>query len=232
MITRLVLLPGMDGTGTLFADFVRALPNLFETEVVRYPFDKSLSYAELMNLVQAAAPASEPFVILAESFSTPLAVQYAATHPPNLKGLVLCAGFVSSPVRGWRRFACSLLAPIAFRFPPSRLLAELFLVGRDAPRSLVTAVRSAISSAHPKVLSDRLRGILACDVREAFDRITAPILYIQAQQDRLVHSPCLEEIRHIKPHVEVSTIAGPHLILQREPQKAAAVVARFVQTLA
>ena len=232
MIKRLVLLPGMDGTGTLFADFVHALSDRFETEVVRYPSDKCLSYAELMNLVQAAAPVSEPFVILAESFSTPLAVQYAATHPPNLKGVVLCAGFVSSPVRGWRRFACSLLAPIAFLFPLSRLSAELFLVGRDAPHSLLTTVRSAISSARPKVLSGRLRCILACDVRNELVQITAPILYIQAQHDRLVHSPCLEEIRRIKPQVEVATIAGPHLILQREPQKAAAEVARFVQTLA
>jgi pimeloyl-ACP methyl ester carboxylesterase len=232
MIKRLVLLPGMDGTGTLFADFEHALPNRFETEVVRYPSDKSLSYAELMNLVQAAAPVSEPFVILAESFSTPLVVQYAATHPPNLKGLVLCAGFVSSPMPGWRRFACSLLAPIAFRFPLSRLVARLFLIGRDAPHSLLTAVRSAISSPQPKVLSDRLRSILDCDVRDELAQITAPILYIRAQQDRLVHSPCLEEIRRIKPQVEVAKIAAPHLVLQREPKKAAAVVARFVQTLA
>jgi len=36
MIRRLVLLPGMDGTGELFADFVEALPDAFDGRVVRY----------------------------------------------------------------------------------------------------------------------------------------------------------------------------------------------------
>ena len=74
MIKRLVLLPGMDGTGDLFADFVSALPDGFETGIVRYPTEIFLSYSELMPLVQSLAPASEPFVLVAESFSTPLAL--------------------------------------------------------------------------------------------------------------------------------------------------------------
>ncbi len=43
MIT-LVLLPGMDGTGCLFADFVSALGSEFETILVRYPSDEPLGY--------------------------------------------------------------------------------------------------------------------------------------------------------------------------------------------
>ena len=69
---RFVLLPGMDGTGELFADFVDALPKSFETVRVRYPADRCLSYSELEELVQAAC--SEPFMLVAESFSTPLAI--------------------------------------------------------------------------------------------------------------------------------------------------------------
>ena len=34
---KLVLLPGMDGTGELFDSFVKALPQSFTTEIVRYP---------------------------------------------------------------------------------------------------------------------------------------------------------------------------------------------------
>lgn len=71
MIKKLVMLPGMDGTGELFADFVEALPDRFEVEVVRYPTNVCLSYTELMTFVQSAAPGSEPFVLIAESFSPP-----------------------------------------------------------------------------------------------------------------------------------------------------------------
>ncbi len=69
---KLVLLPGMDGTGELFAEFVAALAGEFETETVRYPTERCLSYAELENFVRAACPISGPFLLLAESFSTPL----------------------------------------------------------------------------------------------------------------------------------------------------------------
>ncbi|MBX9790721.1 MAG: hypothetical protein K2Y37_17530 [Pirellulales bacterium] len=36
-MTTLVLLPGLDGTGSLFADFVSALDGQIETVVVAYP---------------------------------------------------------------------------------------------------------------------------------------------------------------------------------------------------
>jgi len=35
-------------------------------------------------------------VILAESFSAPIAIRLAAEAPPNLKALVICAGFIES----------------------------------------------------------------------------------------------------------------------------------------
>jgi pimeloyl-ACP methyl ester carboxylesterase len=231
MIQRLVLLPGMDGTGELFADFVKALPLEFETEIVRYPTDFSHSYPELMTFVRSAVPASEPFVLMTESYSTPLAIQFAATNPPYLKGLILCAGFASSPVRGWLRFLCSFLSLFLFRLKIPGFAAKLFLIGPNAAPSLLVAVQAAISSVHPKVLTARLRSVLNCDVRAELGRVTVPILYIQASRDRLVHASSMEEIQRIKSQIVVATIAGPHLILQREPQQAAEVVTRFVQGL-
>ena len=43
----LVLLPGLDGTGLLFADFVANLASDIDPIVVRYPPDVPLGYAEL-----------------------------------------------------------------------------------------------------------------------------------------------------------------------------------------
>ncbi len=226
--TKLVLLPGLDGTGELFSEFVAALAGEFEIATLRYPAEQCLSYAELEDFVQVACPISGPFVLLAESFSTPLAIKYAASNPGNLEGLVLCAGFATSPVRGWRRFLGSLLAPLMFHVPLPNLAAKLWLVGPDASPSLLAAVRSAVSSVQSRVLAARLRAVLGCDVRAELGRVAVPILYIQAQQDRLVSPSCLEELRRIKPQMAVVALAGPHLLLQREPRRAAETVARFV----
>lgn len=224
---KLVLLPGMDGTGTLFSEFIAMLPGTYEAVAVSYPTEQYLPYSELEEIVRVACPTSEPFVLLAESFSTPLALQYAATNPTNLAGLVLCAGFAASPVKGWRRFLGSLLAPLMFHLPLPNLAAKLWLVGPDAPTSLLVSVRDAISSVQPRVLAARLRAVLASDVRRAVGQIGVPILYLQAKQDRLVSASCLKVIQWSKPDVAVAVLDGPHLLLQKHPLKAVEVVMEF-----
>jgi surfactin synthase thioesterase subunit len=52
--TRLVLLPGMDGTDLLFEPLLDALPAEWEPTVVRYPPDEALEYEALLEVVQAS----------------------------------------------------------------------------------------------------------------------------------------------------------------------------------
>lgn len=226
---RLVLLPGLDGTGELFAPFVEALPKGFETEIVCYPTDRCLSPSGLNQFLYSTVSGSAPFVLIAESFSSPVAIEWAATNPPNLRGLVICAGFATSPVRGWLRFICLSLSPICFLLRPPEFVVKLLLVGADAPSPLVTAVRAAISSVRPKVLAARFRAVLACDVRSELSKVSVPTLFVQPTKDRLIGVAKLEEMRRIRPAAAVEMIAGPHLLFQREPEKTAEVVAMFAR---
>ena len=230
-VTKLVLLPGMDGTGELFKSFVETLPGGLQAVIVRYPTVECLPYRDLMPLVCSAAPTSEPFVLLAESFSTPLAIRYAATHPVNLKGLILCAGFASSPVQGWRRFLCSLLTPVLFRFAAPKFVLRHFLIGADAPPSLLAEVKAAITRVTIEVLTVRLGEVLDCDVFEELGRVEVPILYLRAKRDRLIADRCSMEIQRIQALTVVEMIDGPHLILQREPTEATLRISKFIQEL-
>lgn len=230
-IARLVLLPGMDGTGSLFKEFIEALPSSIEAKVVLYPTDSVQSYAELHQLFESALPTSEPFVLFAESFSAPLAMQWAASGHPNLRGLVICAGFATSPVRGWFRHICLLLSPVCFLVKPPTVAIKRLLVGPEASPSLVAAVKSAIRSVKPGVLSHRLRLTLTCDSRSALGKVKIPTLFIQAIQDRLVSPDCIEEMRSLQPEFAVERIVGPHLLLQARPKKMAEVVSAFVLPL-
>jgi len=229
--TELILLPGMDGTGELFLEFAAALPADLRATTVQYPTDRCLSNSELENFVRAACPATGSFVLLAESYSTPLAIKFAASNPRNLEGLVLVAGFATSPVRGWCRVLGTLLVPLMSHIRIPLFAARLWLVGLNAPPPLLKAVRSAVSSVRPEVLAERLRAVLACEVRAEMGQVAVPVLYLQAKQDRLISVSCVEELRKIKPQMTVVTLKGPHLLLQREPYKAAEMVARFVRSL-
>jgi pimeloyl-ACP methyl ester carboxylesterase len=106
---------------------------------------------------------------------------------------------------------------------------DRFLIGSNPPESLQSAVRAAVSSVKPKVLTARLRAVLSCDARQALSQIAVPMLYIQAAKDKVVPKSCLDEIRRIKPEIRVAEIDGPHLILQREPKKSANIVAKFIE---
>lgn len=226
---RVVLLPGMDGTGELFVEFMRSMPEPGSIQAIRYSQETAQSYLQLLPSVKAFVPECEPYFLLAESFSTPLAIQFAATKPPHLKGMILCAGFASSPLVGWKRALAVRLAPILFRLPFSSAAMTHFLIGEGASPPLKSALRNAILSVRPGVLAERLRAVLGCDAREALRQVAVPILYIQATGDRLIPKSCMEEIRKIQPDIRVARIDGPHLILQRDPQQAAQFVAGFIR---
>jgi pimeloyl-[acyl-carrier protein] methyl ester esterase len=232
MINRLVLLPGMHGTGDLFSEFINRLPEPKHIRAFHIPADTSPSYGQFLVAIRSFVPTNEPYVLLAESFSTPLAILFAATNPPDLKGLILCAGFATGPIRGGRKSLVSLIAPLVFQLPLPKAAVSHFLVGKDAPESLHASVRSAIHAVKPAVLATRLRQVLSVNTRPALSRISVPILFIQATQDRLVGEASLEEMLAIKPRIAIARIPGPHLILQRQPQQAAEIVARFIRQLA
>ena len=99
-LKKLVLLPGMDGSGELFRGLEAVLPEGLETETLWYPADRYMNYGELAGTLRGAIPVDEPFVLVAESYGAPLAVLIASLEPPNLKGIVLSAGFATSPMRG------------------------------------------------------------------------------------------------------------------------------------
>jgi pimeloyl-ACP methyl ester carboxylesterase len=229
--TTLVLLPGLDGTGNLFANFVSALTPNLDTRIVRYPTDRLLSYADLFSFVVDAVPQTQPFVLLAESFSTPLAVRLAATNPANLKGLVICAGFIRNPVQGWLRHMKTLVHPFFFRIPPPRFVIEHFLIGAHAPRELRDDVRRTLRSVSPEVVALRVQAVMACDASEPLVRVRVPTLYLQAEQDRLVRKSSFQEIQELKPDTVLISIAAPHFVLQREPRKAADLIVHFVAGL-
>jgi pimeloyl-[acyl-carrier protein] methyl ester esterase len=64
-LSTLVLLPGMDGSGELFAPLLKELPAWLETRVVRYP-SQPMRYPELLDVVIRALPTDRPYCLLAE----------------------------------------------------------------------------------------------------------------------------------------------------------------------
>lgn len=74
---RLVLLPGLDGTGRLFQPLLAHLPSTIDPLVISYS-NLAGTYAEMLPAARKELPPDRPFVLLAESFSGPAAIALAA----------------------------------------------------------------------------------------------------------------------------------------------------------
>lgn len=219
----------MDGTGELFAPFLAAAKGDFRTVVVQYPTTKPLSYAELTSLVESQLPTREPFVLLAESFSGPIAVSLARRKPIGLVGLVLCAAFVRNPRPSLSHFL-PLLGLISLRTIPARVLGYFFF-GRFATRELCDDLKRVIRRVDAEVLHKRLQSIISVDLIDDLQRIEAPSLYMMATEDRLVPHSAATPFQQAYPRWKVATVTGPHLLLQSVPGEVVVALRRFLQLL-
>src|SRR6185369_7747821 len=170
--------------------------------------DRTLGYDELLPIVEDAVPRGEEFIILGESFSGPLAVMLAAKQPPELRGVILCASFVRSPVPRILNAAARWFGPLLIRVTPHALTCHA-LLGRFQTPALRDLLKAALNSVPAAVIAARLRSVLSVNVEPQLRACSVPLLYLQVSDDRLVSSRCVFQIQQINPTVEVAELNGP-----------------------
>jgi len=223
----LLLMPGLDGSGVMFRPLVAHLPPHIRPIVLSYPPDKMLGYDDLLPLVLAALPTKSPFILLGESFAGPLALMAAATRPPNLRAVILCATFVRNPAWLRARWLRHLVRPFMFRlfWPVKRVKATL---GGYSTPELALLEAEALSEVRPDVLAHRVHAAMQVNVLEELISCPVPVLYIRGDRDQVVPKHNLTEIVAARPSVQVAHIPSPHLVLQTQPAAAANAISEFV----
>lgn len=219
---KLVMLPGMDGTGKLFAPI---LPRITcSALVIELPQNGAQDYDTLTDYVLSQLP-DEDFVLLAESFSGPIAANIASSPPPQLKGLIFVATFISPPAFSLLKIAKRLPIKRLSSLPLSSLVIRAILMGRGTSRELLASFLGVVDSVPEKVLRDRIAAI------EQLKTVTSgsdiPALYIQASQDRLVSADKAQEFESLFSNLAIAQIDGPHFILQARREECAALINRF-----
>lgn len=225
-MAELVVLPGLDATGVLHTEFVARAETRFDAvKVLAYPRDRALDYAELEAWVRERLPERAHFVLLAESFSGPIALAIAAAPPAMLRGLVLSTTFAHAPVP-----ALSVLAPmiaaVPLPVPPIKVLSPLLLGPWSTPR-LESQLSDALGKVPASILRYRAALALRADASAFLPRIAMPTVYLRASHDRLLSRACGERILSAVAGAECRVIAGPHLLLQAAPAECARAMERL-----
>ncbi len=220
---KLILLPGMDGTGSLFRDFVDYCD--CDGKIIPLPTDGKQLYPALAEKIVNELPKREDYILLAESFSSGLIPHLMSTVSHKPKAIVWVSGFLYPP----KPFLLSLfkLLPLYWliKLPGAKKLMRYFCMqgASDKTWELCWPILNNMSHVLIKKRLDAIRKIDHLNYK-----IDIPMLILVARQDKLVASHCLFRAIHLLPNIHVRSFDGPHFLLQAKPQETAKIIMDFM----
>ncbi|MDA7926209.1 hypothetical protein N9B46_05120 [Mariniblastus sp.] len=209
----ILILPGLDGTDLMLGQFRQLCAEKRKATVETLPDDATMGYSELADHFSPMIKDLSTCHIIAESFSGPIGILLARRYPEIVTRLTLVASFAATPVS---RLGSILPWSMIFRFPMPSFVARYFFVGNC--KSLIPVLKTAIRHNAPAILRHRLRLVQNVDVLYELSELNCHLSYLRPTNDRLVPQRCVDRILEVNPDAIVHTIAGPHLILETQPE--------------
>lgn len=225
----LVLAPGLDGTGLMFAPLLAALPSHIKTQVIRYPADGRWTLREYAHFLAGQMPAGR-VVVLGESFSSIVVLELLASKLRPIEAVIFSAGFAEPPQPGrlWLT-RIPVLPTLMIACAPRRMVRRHLLGSSPTPQQ-IAVLASIRGHVQPSAIAHRMR--LVAD-RHAFARqtIDMPCLYLQASDDRVVPGRSLSWFEKHCQSLAVERFDSPHCLLQCKPRETATAIAGFLAGL-
>lgn len=217
---KIILLPGMDGTGDLFEPFrsLLAIPAI----VIPLPQFGSQDYEFLASYVESQLPEDEEFIIVAESFSGPIAVLLAAKEIVNLKRIVFVATFLVCPNLFLTFIARLLPLKLLLAAPFAKIVILRVLLDGFSYSQFVGALKKVSS----KVLKKRLRSIYNLKTQDSV--VNIPSLYLNASFDWLVLKNQIPLFKQLFQHIQIEYVEGAHCLLQSNPNACAEIINSWI----
>ena len=222
-------LPGLHGTEALYQSLLHRLPEGIIAEFVNLPSTGKQDYQTLADYLQRELPKTSDGskrLLIAESFSGPLAIRLAAMRREEVAGLVLAASFCDAPLN--LSIALLPLRPL-FMVKPPRSALRHFLIGNDANEAEVAKLQTVVQSIRAATLSKRIRTILELTEDDNPDVPDIPILILQADNDNLVPWEAQSKLEANYPEATIHWIESPHLIFQRCPDECIQHIVEFAE---
>lgn len=221
-------LPGLHGTEELYGPLRDQLPASTRSEFINLPTSGKQDYQSLCEWLDDKLPKGGRRMIIAESFSGPLAIRLANIRPNEVAGLVLAASFCDAPLNPG--LALLPLRPLFMVKPPLTALRH-FLIGDDASEAKVAELSKVVQSIPSATLSKRVRTILELMEQDNPQLPELPMLILQASNDNLINWETQSKLETCYPHASTHWIESPHLIFQSCPDACMARLLEFAESI-
>lgn len=218
-VAEVLFLPGFDGDSTLREPFLAALRGRHAVRGIAYPNRLLHSLNGYCRHAAANVSTDTPVILVAESFSGLVAARWASMDP-HVEALVLCGSFARNPLP-WAslgaafpelvRFGAGFLSPPPGNRDPMR---------QKWAKNLAQALR-ALDDA---VIGERLRLIVAEDVRPELRALSIPIVLLQFEDDLVVGAQARGELEAVCHNAQVVRFPGPHFAIETMPRECAEAI--------
>lgn len=217
---KLILLPGLDGTGLLFQPLTQLLPAEIDYQVIplsSLSSDEPAEQAmEIANLV-----GSSPCIVFAESYSGLIAYELCRQQKARIVHVIFAASFLGRP-SAISRFAALLpIWPIRRKLAPAGFMNRL-LFGNTDRKDLLPLFYQAFDTASSTDLKKRLSRIT--QLIPPLEDIEQPCTYLCAADDWLVSKNALVVFQQLCHKLDIVPVNGGHLIAQGQPHKCIEII--------
>ena len=212
---KVVLIPGMDGTGMLFDPILESIPAGVEVITLSLLQDSAAGYVDQAQYVINRI-GNEPIVLVAESYSGMVAYNMLKIGYQNVHHIIFAASFISLPSR--LALLVRYLPMVAFRsrIIPNSIMGRLLFGHYSNPR-LISLFYRALDHVANDVLKHRLNQIATISCPDT--PIEIPCSYIRPKGDKLVSKSALEPFQRLCRKLTVYEVEGTHFVLQTSPKK-------------
>lgn len=221
-------MPGLDGTGKLFAPIIPYLESQFDLVFVTYP-DLN-SFNDYVECAQYQLPDTPGFSLLAESFSGPVAMALMANQPGQIGPSVLSATFARSPLPALTRMSNYVPEQIFSIGALNEFCLDVYASNDEDQSETQPLPLNVTEQIDGALLKHRISVLSRIDVSALLPQIEVPILYLHAVRDRIASETDAKMIQEYLPNVRRVDIDAPHLLLQTQPRRCAELIFEHVQS--
>jgi pimeloyl-ACP methyl ester carboxylesterase len=204
----LVLVPGMDGTGSLFYRQVPLLAKRFRVATYRLRDDApdmATLVGDLAHVARSAATTGGQVVVVGESFGGAVALSFALANPQLVQALVVLNSFPRFLPQGRLGLAIHALRVMPWEaMPLIRRFTAFRLHSRYTHRAEIRRFMELTQETSREGYIARLRILQSYDVRDRLGELAMPVLFLASERDHLV--PAVREARAMASRVSQATV--------------------------
>jgi len=210
---RLLLVPGIDGTGKLFYRQIAGLERRFTVSTTSLRDDAGSMedlVSDLHDEVSRAVPDGGRIALVGESFGGALTLSYALAHPERVERLVILNSFAHFASTARLSLGYHLLR--ATPWPLMRIVRKLNasrMHSAGTERDEIRRFYDLMASTTRQGYLSRLRILRQYDLRDRLPGLAPPVLYLAADGDTLV--PSVQQARlmsELSPRASMRVLAG------------------------